>query len=44
METLRKKGRTLSLQQMNSCLGGKIIRVFYYDQNGQLRYRDIIVK
>lgn len=43
METLLKKQKTLSLKQMNNCFGGKTIRVYYYDKNGQLRYRDINV-
>jgi hypothetical protein len=43
MKTLQKKLRTISPQQMNNCYGGKTIRIFYYDENGQIRFRDIIV-
>lgn len=43
MDTLKKSWKTLSSKQMSSISGGRVVRIFYYDENGQLTYRDVIV-
>lgn len=41
MNTLQKKLRKISMQQMSNLYGGKTMRIYFYDENGELRYKDV---
>lgn len=43
MSIMQKKLRMICQQQMSNLYGGKTMRVYYYDENGELRYKDVQV-
>lgn len=43
MNTLQKKRTKISVQYMSNLYGGRTMRIYFYDENGELRYKDIVV-
>lgn len=44
MENLQKNWKTLSAQQLSNCKGGRdYVVVSYIDENGQLRFKIVVI-